>query len=266
MLAVDPKRGVLLQHRVGWSHFGGTWGVPGGARHEGESAVDAALREAREEAGVARHVVRPRLLSLLDLDWWSYTTLVADVQVPFDPVVGDPESVELAWVPVADVETYPLHPGFGESWVRLRGLLVERPVVVVDAANVVGATPDGWWRDRAAAAARLIERITALAAHGIVASELGLPEDRWFPEIVVVVEGEARAVRDPDDPAGGVRIVRASGLGDDAIVAETERLVRAGDAVTVVTSDRGLVRRVGEVGAESHRVRWLLDLLDLLGT
>lgn len=35
LLAVDPQRGVLLQHRVGWSHFGGTWGIPGGARHKG---------------------------------------------------------------------------------------------------------------------------------------------------------------------------------------------------------------------------------------
>ena len=38
LLALDPEHGVLLQHRVSWSHFGDTWALPGGARHEGESA------------------------------------------------------------------------------------------------------------------------------------------------------------------------------------------------------------------------------------
>ena len=35
---------VVLQHRALWSDQGGTWGIPGGARAPGESAVDAALR------------------------------------------------------------------------------------------------------------------------------------------------------------------------------------------------------------------------------
>ena len=52
LLALDEHRGVLLQHRVSWSHYGDTWALPGGARHEGESAGDGALREAAEEAGV----------------------------------------------------------------------------------------------------------------------------------------------------------------------------------------------------------------------
>ncbi|HWV57408.1 MAG TPA: NUDIX hydrolase, partial [Longimicrobiales bacterium] len=75
LLAIDPDRGVLLQHRVSWSHFGDTWALPGGARHEGESACDGALREAGEEAGVPAGAIRPRLLSVFDLGYWSYTTL-----------------------------------------------------------------------------------------------------------------------------------------------------------------------------------------------
>jgi 8-oxo-dGTP pyrophosphatase MutT (NUDIX family) len=43
---------VLLAHRVWWSHHGGTWGIPGGARDSGETARDAALREAVEETGL----------------------------------------------------------------------------------------------------------------------------------------------------------------------------------------------------------------------
>ena len=52
LLVHDLRRGVLLQHRADWSHFGGTWGLPGGARHAGETAVQGALREAAEEAAV----------------------------------------------------------------------------------------------------------------------------------------------------------------------------------------------------------------------
>ena len=57
LLVVDPSGAVLLQHRVGWSHFGGTWGLPGGARKEGETAEAGALREAQEEAGVPASLV-----------------------------------------------------------------------------------------------------------------------------------------------------------------------------------------------------------------
>lgn len=256
LLAVDPDRGVLLQHRVSWSHFGDTWGLPGGARHQDESASDAALRESAEEAGVPAGAVRPRLISVLDLEIWTYSTLVADVVTPFEPVISDPESRELAWVPVDAVTDYPLHPGFAASWPALRALLPVRPAVVVDAANVVGSVPDGWWRDRAGATGRLLERLGALAADGLSAERLGLPADVWFPEWRVVVEGQARAVEEPP-AASGVAVVRAKGSGDDAIVAETARLIEAGRVVTVVTSDRELRARVEDLGAVCHGPSWL---------
>ena len=256
LLAVDPARGVLLQHRVSWSHFGDTWGLPGGARHQDESACDAALRESAEEAGVPAHAVRPRLISVLDVEIWTYSTLVADVVTPFEPVISDPESRELAWVPVDAVDDYPLHPGFGAAWPALRALLPVRPVVIVDAANVVGSVPDGWWRDRVGATGRLLERLHALAADGVSAERLGLPADVWFPEIRLVVEGQARGVEDPSG-AAGVEIVRADGSGDDAIVAETARLVGEGHSVTVITSDRGLRERVQAFGAVCHGPSWL---------
>jgi 8-oxo-dGTP pyrophosphatase MutT (NUDIX family) len=258
LLAYDNDRGVLLQHRVSWSHFGDTWALPGGARHEGESACDGALREAREEAGVPEGAIRPRLLSVLDLGYWSYATLVGDTIVPFEPVISDPESRELAWVPIEEVAERPLHPGFETAWPRLRELLSVRPAVVVDAANVVGSVPDGWWRDRAGAAGRLVERVGALVDLGVPADALGLPETTWFPEFTVVVEGQARAL---DAEADGVDIVRADGAGDDAIAAEAGRLVESGRSVTVVTSDRGLAARAMDAGAQVRGARWLLDLL-----
>lgn len=258
LLALDPQRGVLLQHRVTWSHFGDTWGLPGGARHEGESAVHGALREATEEAGVPQPAIRPRLVSLLDLGYWSYATLVGDVTEPFEPTISDPESHELAWVPIEDIEDRPLHPGFAASWEYLRTALDVRPAIVVDAANVVGSVPDGWWKDRAGAAQRLLERIGVLAAKGVSAAALELAEHRWFPEWVVVVEGRARSATAID----GLDVVRAEASGDDAIAAEAERLARDGRTVTVVTSDRGLAERAGRAGAAVRGARWLLEQLD----
>lgn len=257
LLAVDPERGVLLQHRVSWSHHGDTWALPGGARHEGESACDAALRESAEEAGVPASAVRPRLLSVLDLGVWSYATLVADVIRPFEPVISDPESHELAWVPVDAVDDYPLHPAFADSWPMLRSLLPVRPAVVVDAANVVGAVPDGWWRDRAGAAGRLLGEVAALAARGVDAAGLGLAADTWFPEFHVVLEGAARAA----DDVAGIDLVRAPGHGDDAIVERARELASAGRTVTVVTSDRALGERVTAVGGAVQPVSWLRDRL-----
>ncbi len=257
VLALDAQRGVLLQHRVTWSHFGDTWGLPGGARHEGESAMDAALREAAEEAGVPANKVRPRLMSVFDLGYWSYATLVVDVSEPFEPAIGDPESHALEWVPVDQVLDRPLHPGFQASWEHLRAALGVRPAIVVDAANVVGSVPDGWWKDRAGATRRLLDRIEAVAVRGVPAEAMGLAEDRWFPLWRVVVEGRARSVT-----AGGssVDVVRAEASGDDAIVAEAAQLVGEGLTVTVVTSDRELAARVVQAGATVRGARWLLDL------
>lgn len=123
LLVHDLRRGILLQHRADWSHFGGTWGLPGGARHEGESAVDGALREAGEEAAVPPDAVRVLFESVLDLGFWSYTTVVAQAVRPFEPQIADVESIELRWVPVAEVGDLPLHPGFGASWPALRARL-----------------------------------------------------------------------------------------------------------------------------------------------
>lgn len=263
LLAIDAERGVLLQHRVSWSHFGGTWGLPGGARHEHESASAAALRESAEEAGVPAASVRPRLLSVFELGYWSYTTLVGDVVSAFEPTISDPESRALAWVPVDEVAERPLHPGFAASWERLRALLQVRPAVIVDAANVVGSVPDGWWRDRVGAAERFVRRVEELADAGVAASALGLPEDVWYPDWVVVLEGAAARAADTRAATGAadVSLVRAQGSGDDAIVAEAARLVETGRRVTVVTSDRALAERAERAGAEVRGSRWLLELL-----
>ncbi|WP_436790117.1 NTP pyrophosphohydrolase [Yinghuangia sp. YIM S10712] len=122
------------------------------------------------------------------------------------------------------------------------------PLLVVDAANVVGSVPDGWWRDRRAAAARLRDALAPLAARGLAAADR-VP--KWATEgpldIRMVVEGAARDL--PGVP--GVHVTGAPGSGDDEIV----RLVAAEHAsdptrpCLVVTADRELRSHVGEFGA-----------------
>jgi lipoprotein-anchoring transpeptidase ErfK/SrfK len=118
-------------------------------------------------------------------------------------------------------------------------------VLVVDAANVVGSRPDGWWRDRPGAAARLH---ATLGAAGV-------------GEVVLVLEGRARAGV-PEQDVAGVRVVHANGFGDDRVVEEASALTHSGRRVTVVTADRELVERVTALGGDVIGPRTLLDRLD----
>lgn len=259
VLVVDHARGVLLQHRARWSHFGGTWGIPGGARHAGEDAVDAALRESYEEAGVPADALEPLLTHVLDLGFWTYTTAVAWTMRPFEPQITDAESLELAWVPADEVEALPLHPKFAEAWPDLRPLIGRRPALVVDAANVIGARPDGWWRDRAGAAGRLLAALGAASGTGLPAGLLGLDVHTAWPHVVVVLEGAAKEADAGD--AARLEVARAAGSGDDEIVERVRALRDGGTPVTVATSDRGLRERVAALGARSIGSGALRDAL-----
>lgn len=106
----------------------------------------------------------------------------------------------------------------------------------MDAANVVGSVPDGWWRDRAGAAERLRDAL-------VTPEREVLPGADPDAEIVLVVEGAARRVQS----VPGVRVVAADRSADDAIV----QLCRENRGVetVVVTADRALRERVRELGA-----------------
>ena len=77
-------------------------------------------------------------------------------------------------MPANRVESLVLHPGFAETWPVIRAAM-DPVTVIVDGANVMGSRADGWWRDRAGAAARLYGELAALAGRGVVAlpAELG---------------------------------------------------------------------------------------------
>jgi hypothetical protein len=111
-------------------------------------------------------------------------------------------------------------------------------VLLVDIANVMGSRPDGWWRDRAAAATRLLNGLEPLKSAEVALPD-GLGKGR-LTEIRAVVEGAAKRVEGPQ----AVSVLSADRDGDNEIVEETNRLTAAGKTPLVVTADRGLRRRL----------------------
>ncbi len=120
-------------------------------------------------------------------------------------------------------------------------------MLLIDAANVIGSRPTGWWRDRAAAAARMVERIRATTAVA------GLS-----PPVVIVLEGAARQGVE-EGVTDGVEVVHAPGSGDDTLVALA---AAATDPVVLVSADRALGDRCRAVGSEVVGPSWLLDRLE----
>lgn len=119
-------------------------------------------------------------------------------------------------------------------------------VLVVDGANVVGSRPDGWWRDRAGAAARL---------HGRLAVA-----DTPYEEIVLVLEGQAKGGV-PRGRDGHLRTVHAAKDGDATITAEARTARDGGHDVVVITADRALALRVESFGCRTMSPSWLLELI-----
>lgn len=128
-------------------------------------------------------------------------------------------------------------------------------LIVVDAANVIGSRPDGWWRDRPGAARRLLLKLAVLQQQ--------LPDT----SIVVILEGAARKALDGDPlDLGPLQVVLAPASGDDTITEVTADSLAptAPPAVTVVTADRGLRQRVEPLGATTTGPSWLWAQLDNL--
>jgi predicted RNA-binding protein with PIN domain len=99
--------------------------------------------------------------------------------------------------------------------------------VVVDGSNVIGTVPDGWWRDRPAAARRLLARLQCL--HARTGDEVLLVLDAVDPEL-------------PEGDHSGVAVYYATRRGRDAADDRIRELVGQldGDGLEVVTSDRAL--------------------------
>ncbi len=118
-------------------------------------------------------------------------------------------------------------------------------VLVIDAANVIGSRPTGWWRDRPRAARDFVEGVRAAVIAG-----------RLRPPVTVVLEGPGRAGAHESD-VHGVEVVHAPGEGDDTIAA----IAKVNRDVVVVTADRELAGRARAANAEVVGPNWLLEQL-----
>jgi hypothetical protein len=151
--------------------------------------------------------------------------------------------------------------------------------LVVDVANVMGSRPDGWWRDRAGAASRLVTSLVPLVGRALPLGQDGAAVR--VVRVLAVVEGQARGIAAPDAgsnsagpatgkggaaraggasgadvaagedgaagpsaPRGGLELVRAERDGDTAIVETAQLVLDAGEIPLVVTADRGLRARL----------------------
>jgi hypothetical protein len=207
------------------------------------------LREAHEEAALAREGLRVQGVYLDDHGGWAFETVIAESAERVAAAPANGESTELRWLALPEIMNRKLHPGFAATWSEVQGAI--RPeTIVLDVANIVGARAEhGWWKDRLGAATRLIEAVSRLRlTHPVLA--------QWFPRVVAVVEGAARST--PAVP--GIQVVAATGSGDDAIV-DIVRQAKPWERVVVVTADRGLKERVSELGAETAGPKWLLSQL-----
>jgi predicted RNA-binding protein with PIN domain len=119
---------------------------------------------------------------------------------------------------------------------------------IVDAMNVIGTRPDGWWKDRRGARIRLIEQLERWAS----------PEGQ---QVTVVFEGPTSAAVH----SSVIRIQHAPRAAANSADDEIVRMVRDDDhpsEIDVVTSDATLANRVRGLGARVYPAAKFRDLID----
>ena len=129
-------------------------------------------------------------------------------------------------------------------------------VLVVDVANVMGSRPDGWWRDRAGAAGRLMASLVPLVGTEVAGPNDVSSEPFRVDRIIAVVEGRARTAIAPDE----LEVVLAPADGDRTIVEMAGQVLGEEQVPLVVTADRGLRARLPS-GSLIAGPGWLLGLV-----
>jgi predicted RNA-binding protein with PIN domain len=119
---------------------------------------------------------------------------------------------------------------------------------IIDAMNVIGSRPDGWWKDRTRAMAGLVEQL-----------------DRWAPAQGLPVTVVFERPMSPPIVSSVVEIANAPRAAANSADDEIVRLVRADDRphdITVVTSDSTLAERVRSAGASVYPAASFRELID----
>jgi hypothetical protein len=130
-----------------------------------------------------------------------------------------------------------------------------RPHVIVDAMNVIGSRPNGWWRDRDRAVRDLVSKLQQLAAADDV-------------DLTAGIDGTPLAGL-PEGMNDGVRLLYATKRGPNA--ADDRIIAFIGDheappSLSLITADRNLKQRAEALGALVGGPAMLLARLDELET
>jgi predicted RNA-binding protein with PIN domain len=117
---------------------------------------------------------------------------------------------------------------------------------IVDAMNVIGSRPDGWWRNRRRAMDRLVEQLERWsAAEGHDVTVVFERPTAHHSSVITIASAPEAAANSADDEI--LRQVRA-----DAQPTE----------ITVVTSDVTLADRVRQLGALVYPAKKFRDEID----
>ena len=122
---------------------------------------------------------------------------------------------------------------------------------IVDAMNVIGSRPDGWWKNRSRAMAALVEQL-----------------DRWAPTQSLPVTVVFERPMSPPIVSSVIEIANAPRAAPNSADDEIVRLVEADDRpdeLTVVTSDSTLADRVRSAGASVYPATSFRNLIDPRG-
>ena len=114
----DGEGRVLLTRRPDDRHMGGLWEFPGGKVDAGEAPADALVRELREELGVEAAVERPITFAVHEERGLRILLLFFAARILGGEPKGE-EGQEVAWVPVAELASYPTPPADAELVRRL---------------------------------------------------------------------------------------------------------------------------------------------------
>jgi 8-oxo-dGTP pyrophosphatase MutT (NUDIX family) len=110
ILYTDGKK-ILLLKRADGDHKG-TWGQPGGMVEEGESNIDAAIRESKEECG---RVEGYRIAEFEEKDGLHrWTTYLYRIKKPFTCHLSHEHSA-WKWFDIDKLKYVDLHPKFKEN-------------------------------------------------------------------------------------------------------------------------------------------------------
>jgi predicted RNA-binding protein with PIN domain len=119
---------------------------------------------------------------------------------------------------------------------------------IVDAMNVIGTRPDGWWKNRQGARVRLVEQL-----------------ERWASADAAVVTVVFEQPTSPPIRSSAIDIHHAPKAAANSADDEIVRLVRADghpEEINVVTSDAALAERVRSAGASVYPAARFRSLID----